>query len=148
MLFSEPDMAAFAAAQPPAHEPGTVRQYSSGTTNILCDLLHDRTGLGPDIADRLLFRPIGMRSAVLEAAASGGSVCSASLWATPRDWARFGQFTLDDGEVGGRRLLPAGWMAYATIVVPVAGEPEPYGAQWWVNDAGDGTPLRFPALPA
>ncbi|HMT50270.1 MAG TPA: serine hydrolase, partial [Dietzia sp.] len=62
--------------------------------------------------------------------------------------ARFGQFTLDDGEVGGRRLLPAGWMAYATSVVPAAGEPEPYGAQWWVNDAGDGTPLRFPALPA
>ncbi len=148
MLFSEPDMAAFAAAQPPAHEPGTVRQYSSGTTNILCDLLHDRTGLGPDIADRLLFRPIGMRSAVLEADASGGSVCSSYLWATPRDWARFGQFTLDDGEVGGRRLLPAGWMAYATSVVPAAGEPEPYGAQWWVNDAGDGTPLRFPALPA
>ncbi|MEH6819555.1 MAG: serine hydrolase [Dietzia psychralcaliphila] len=146
MLFAEPDMAAFAAAQPLAHEPGTFRQYSSGTTNIVCDLLHERTGLGPEMADRLLFGPLGMTSAVLEADASGRSVCSSYLWATPRDWARFGQFTLDDGEVDGRQLLPAGWMEYATSVVPAGGEPEPYGAQWWLNDAGDGSPLRLPGI--
>lgn len=148
MLYREPDMAAYAASQPAAHEPGTVRQYSSGTTNILCDLLRERTGLGPELADELLFGPLGMRSAVLEADESGGSVCSSYLWATPRDWARFGQFALDDGEVDGERLLPAGWMDFATSVVPAGGEPEPYGAQWWVNDAGDGSPLRFPGLPA
>lgn len=148
MLFAEPDMAAFAAAQPLAHDPGKFRQYSSGTTNIVCDLLHERTGLGPEMADELLFAPLGMTSAVLEADASGRSVCSSYLWATPRDWARFGQFALDDGEVDGRRLLPAGWMDYATTVVPAGGEPEPYGAQWWVNDPGDGSPLRLPGIPA
>jgi CubicO group peptidase (beta-lactamase class C family) len=148
MLFREPDMAAFADGQPLAHEPGIHRQYSSGTTNIVCDLLHERTGLGPEMADELLFDPIGMRSAVLEADASGGSVCSSYLWATPRDWARFGQFTLDDGEVDGRRLLPEGWMDYVTTVVPAGGEPEPYGAQWWLNDAGDGSSLRLPGMPA
>ena len=51
--------------------------------------------------DELLFAPLGMTSAVLEADASGRSVCSSYLWATPRDWARFGQFALDDGEVDG-----------------------------------------------
>ncbi|RBA33879.1 serine hydrolase [Dietzia maris] len=147
MLFLEPDMAAFAASQPAAHAPGEFRQYSSGTSNIVCDLLHERTGLGPEMAEELLFRPLGMRSAVLEADASGGSVCSSYLWASPRDWARFGQFVLDDGEVDGQRLLPAGWMDYATTGVPAGGEPEPYGAQWWLNTAGDGTPLRFADLP-
>ena len=147
MLFLEPDMAAFAAAQPLAHQPGRFRQYSSGTTNIVCDLLHERTGLGPEIADELLFQPLGMDSAVLEADASGRSVCSSYLWATPRDWAAFGQFALDDGQVDGRRLLPEGWMDYATTVVPAEGEPEPYGAQWWVNDPGDGTPPRLPRMP-
>ena len=143
MLFDEPDMAAFAASQPLAHEPGTYRQYSSGTTNLLCDLLHERTGLGPEMADELLFRPLGMRSAVLEADASGRSVCSSYLWATPRDFARFGQFVLDDGVVDGQRLLPEGWMEYSTTVVPAGGEPEPYGAQWWVNVSGDGTSPRM-----
>lgn len=148
MLYSEPDMAAFAASQPAAHEPGMYRQYSSGTTNIVCDLLHERTGLGPEMASTLLFEPLGMRSAVLEADASGGSVCSSYLWATPRDWARFGQFALDDGVVDGHRLLPEGWMDYSTTVVSADGEPEPYGAQWWVNDARDGSPARFPTMPS
>lgn len=157
MLFSEPDMAAFAAGQPLAHEPGTHRQYSSGTSNIVCDLLRQRTGLGPEMAGELLFRELGMHSAILEADAGGGSVCSSYLWATPRDWARFGQFALDDGVVHGgddtggsetRRLLPEGWMEYSRTVVPATGEPEPYGAQWWVNDAGDGTPPRFPDMPS
>lgn len=148
MLFAEPDMAAFAASQPLAHEPGSFRQYSSGTTNIVCDLLRERTGLGSDVADRLLFEPLGMTSAVLEPDASGGPVCSSYLWATPRDWARFGRFALDDGVVAGERLLPEGWMDYSTTVVPAGGEPEPYGAQWWVNGAGDGSPDRFPAMPA
>lgn len=143
MLFDAPDMAAFAASQPLAHEPGTYRQYSSGTTNLICDLLHERTGMGPGMAEELLFRPLGMRSAVLEADASGHSVCSSYLWATPRDFARFGQFALDDGVVNGDRLLPEGWMEYSTTVVPAEGETEPYGAQWWVNVAGDGTPPRM-----
>ena len=143
MLFDEPDMAAFAASQPPAHEPGTYRQYSSGTTNLICALLHERTGLGPEMADELLFRPLGMRSAVLEADASGRSVCSSYLWATPRDFARFGQFVLDDGVVNGEPLLPEGWMDYSTTVVPAGGEPDPYGAQWWTNTVGDGAPPRL-----
>lgn len=148
MLFTEPDMAAFAAAQPLAHEPGTYRQYSSGTSNIVCDLLHDRTGLGPEMADELLFGPLGMTSAVLEADASGRSVCSSYLWATPRDWAKFGQFVLDDGEVDGSPLLPEGWTDNVTSEVPAGGEPEPYGAQWWLNDSGDGSPLRMADMPA
>ncbi|GLB62793.1 6-aminohexanoate-dimer hydrolase [Dietzia sp. NCCP-2495] len=139
MLFDEPDMARFAASQRLAHDPGTYRQYSSGTTNIICDLLHERTGLGPEMASELLFRPLGMASAVLEADASGRSVCSSYLWATPRDLARFGQFALDDGRVNGRALLPEGWMDYSTTAVPAAGEPEPYGAQWWLNTGADGS---------
>ncbi|MGN0102569.1 MAG: serine hydrolase domain-containing protein [Dietzia sp.] len=147
MLYLEPDMAGYAASRPPAHAPGDFRQYSSGTTNIVCDLLHERTGMGPEMAEELLFRPLGMRSAVLEADASGRSVCSSYLWATPRDWARFGQFVLDDGQIDGQRLLPEGWMDYATTHVAAGGEPEPYGAQWWLNRAADGDPLRFDRMP-
>lgn len=34
-------------------------------------------------------------------------------------------------------------MEYSTTVVPAGGEPEPYGAQWWVNVSGDGTSPRM-----
>jgi CubicO group peptidase (beta-lactamase class C family) len=106
MLFTPGDAAAYAADQPLLHEPGTRWHYSSGTTNLLCDLAHEASGLGPEMARELVFAPLGMTSAVLEPDASGNLVCSSYQYATARDWARFGQWFLQDGVWGGERLLP------------------------------------------
>lgn len=64
-----------------------------------------------------------------------------------RDFGRFGQFVLEDGVVGGRRVLPAGWRdlagqpdAEATAFGKLLpGYPLGYGYQWWVlpRRAGD-----------
>ncbi len=147
MLYRRADMGLFAASQPLAHDPGTYQQYSSGTTNIVCDILQDAAGMGVAMPRELVFAPIGMRSAILEPDASGGLVCSSYGWATPRDWARFGLWFLHDGEWDGQRLLPDGWIDYSTRPLDVTSEEEPYGAFWWLNRRADGT-LRFPQLPA
>lgn len=145
MLFTPGDTGAYAAAQPLEAAPGTRWHYSSGTTNIVCDLAHEAAGLGPEMARELVFTPLGMTSAVLEPDASGGLVCSSYLYATARDWARFGQWFLQDGVWEGERLLPEGWVAYSTR--PVETDPEePYGAQWWLN-AGSDVALRMPSVP-
>ena len=39
MLYLEHDMGGYAAAQGLAHDPGTYRQYSSGSTTLLCSVL-------------------------------------------------------------------------------------------------------------
>jgi CubicO group peptidase (beta-lactamase class C family) len=49
-----------------------------------------------------LFDPLGMTSAVLETDARGTFVGSSYLYATARDWARFGLFLLQDGPGAGR----------------------------------------------
>ncbi len=49
MLYLEPDMGTYVAAQPLAHDPGTYLQYSSGSTNLLCSVLATRTGLGANL---------------------------------------------------------------------------------------------------
>ncbi|MGI5128223.1 serine hydrolase domain-containing protein [Pseudonocardia sp. CA-107938] len=148
MLYLEPDMGAYVAAQPLGHDPGTYLQYSSGSTTLLCSVLAARTGLGANLPRDLLFAPLGLTSAVLEPDAAGTPVCSSYLWATPRDWAALGQFALNDGVWNGERLLPAGWLADSTRAVAVtSAELDPYASGWWPNRGPDGS-VDDPRLPA
>lgn len=146
MLFLPGDTGAYAADQPLIGDPGTQWSYSSGTTNILCDVAQEASGLGTGMAHELLFAPLGMSSASIEPDASGGLVCSSFPYATARDWARFGQLFLQDGEWDGERLLPVGWVEYSTTPVETGDADTAYGAHWWLNRSRDGS-LRMPSVP-
>ena len=133
-LFLVPDMAAFAADKPLEAAPGTRWQYSSGTTLILSGVMRHVLG---DAAYRAfpraaLFDPIGMSSAVLEEDATGNFVGSSFLYATARDWARFGQLYVQDGVWKGTRILPEGWVAYSRTPAP-ADATRAYGAHFWLQ---------------
>jgi CubicO group peptidase (beta-lactamase class C family) len=152
MLFNSADAAAVAATSPLSHEPGTRWHYSSATTNLIS--AHFRVLLGNDLPAYLtypskrLFEPLGMRSAVFEPDPSGTLVGSSFMYATARDWARFGLLFLHDGMWMGDRILPEGWVSYSRTPAPAAPLGQ-YGAQWWLN-AGDPTdPARrtWPDLP-
>jgi CubicO group peptidase (beta-lactamase class C family) len=151
MLFNSHDVGAEAAASPLEHEPGTQWHYSSATTNIIS--AHMRTVIGNDadyaaFPSRRLFQPLGMRSAVLEPDPAGTFVGSSFMYASARDWARFGLLYLHDGVWNGARILPAGWVEYS--VTPATAAPRgQYGAQWWLNagEAADTTRRMWPDLP-
>lgn len=153
MLFAVHDAAAFAAAKPAAHPPGSRWSYSSGTANIVSRIV--RQTVGGSLADyqrfvrRELFDRLKMDSAVMEPDPSGTFVGSSFMYAAARDWARFGQLYLQDGVWEGNRILPEGWVGYT--VQPVQGASKGrYGAHWWLN-AGDppGSKNRiWPNLPA
>lgn len=147
MLYAEPDMAGYVADQGGAHTPGSYQQYSSGSTNLLCAVMSEATGVRADLPRGELFAPLGLSSAVMEPDASGTPVCSSYMWATPRDWAAVGQLALQDGVWDGERLLPEGWMDWSTSVVDVDETEDPaYAAGWWANELADGT-LDDPLLP-
>lgn len=155
MLLGVPDAAAYAAAKPLEAEPGTRWSYASGTTNILAYTMRQVVGDAnyPEFPRRALFEPIGMRSAVLETDASGTFVGSSFMYATARDWARFGLLYLRDGAWAGQRILPAGWAAYTRKPVPAAPDQR-YGAHFWLRlseddrCAGDRPPLPDDAFHA
>lgn len=134
MLLRVPDMAAFAAKKKLAAEPGTKWYYSSGNTNIICRIIRRVVGEADYIPfpRRELFEPIGMFSAVIELDASGTFVGSSFMYATARDWARFGQLYLHDGIWAGRRILPEGWVKYTTTPVPESANKD-YGAHFWLK---------------
>lgn len=152
MLFDRGDAAGYAAAKPLAHEPDTDWYYSSGTSNIVSRIL--RASFEGDQAAyfrfprEALFDRIGMRSAVIEPDASGTFVGSSFMYATARDWARFGLLFLQDGVWLGERILPEGWVEYSTTPTPRAPQGR-YGAHWWLNagDPQDPADRPWPALP-
>ena len=142
MLFGDgqADMAHFAADRPLVAPPGTRFNYSSGTSNIISGIVARAVGPGESYARFLhgrLFGPLGMTSADPEFDEAGTWVASSSLYATARDYARFGLLYLRDGVWDGVRLLPAGWVDYGrTWVSEDPDDASPYGAHWW-GVAGD-----------
>ena len=139
MLFGAgmADMAAYAASLPLEHPPGTVHNYASGTTNIVCRMLADRVGRGDAFQDWLraeLLDPLGFGPTRLTFDDAGTWVGSSYLYATARDFARFGELYLRDGVVDGDRLLPEGWVTYAHTPTGADDEGNLYGAHWWIND--------------
>jgi CubicO group peptidase (beta-lactamase class C family) len=103
---SKNDMAHFAASLPLAHPPGSFWAYSSGTTNIVARLAADAAGARGAAFEAFmrerLFAPLGMKSALPKFDAAGTFIGSSFLFATARDFARFGLLYLR-GECGTAR---------------------------------------------
>ncbi len=135
MKFEEPDMAAYAESIRLATAPGTAWSYHDGNYLILSRLIENAVGGRPSdylrFARDELFVPLGMRHVTIEFDASGTPEGSSQMLASARDWARFGQLYLDDGVVGGRRILPEGWVKYSASPTPDAFVG--YGAGFWTN---------------
>jgi CubicO group peptidase (beta-lactamase class C family) len=137
------DVARFAADRALVTAPGSAFHYSSGTSNIVSGIVARTVGPGEPyrrfLLDRL-FGPIGAMSVVPAFDAAGTWVGSSTLYATARDFARFGLLSLRDGVWEGRRVLPVGWVDHGRrprSVDPTDGQV--HGAHWWVVGDRHGT---------
>ncbi|KRQ14369.1 serine hydrolase domain-containing protein [Bradyrhizobium manausense] len=144
MKYAEDDMADFAERAPLAAAPGTAWNYHDGNFLILAQLIRNAAGGKPTdalaLARRELFAPLGMHDVTLQLDASGTIEGSGEMMASARDWARFGQLYLDDGVVGGKRILPEGWVNYSVSATPNAWVG--IGAGFWTNQ-GNSFGARF-----
>jgi CubicO group peptidase (beta-lactamase class C family) len=135
MKFMESDMAGYAESIALATPPGSAWNYNDGNTVILSHLVRNAAGGGPADVMRFareeLFAPLGMRNVTIEFDASGNPEGSSQMLASARDWARFGMLYLGDGVVGGKRILPDGWVRYSASPTPNAWVG--IGAGFWTN---------------
>ena len=141
MLFGDgkADVAGYAARSPAKHAPGTYWNYSSGTSNIVARIVGHTVGGGAGMQAfmrRELFDRIGMRSAKPRFDDAGSFIGSSFVFATARDFARFGLLYLRDGVWEGEPLLPAGWVDHARTLTPASFDQ--YGAHWWLARDGSG----------
>jgi CubicO group peptidase (beta-lactamase class C family) len=135
MKFMETDMASFAEAARLETPPGSIWNYHDGNYLILSKLILGATGGKPADVLRFvraeLFGPLGMRHVTLEFDGAGTPEGSSQMLASARDWARFGLLYLNDGVIGGKRILPEGWVRYSAS--PVSNAFVGYGAGFWTN---------------
>jgi len=141
MLYTEPDMAAYAERFTLVARPGRRYHYSNLSTLILSRIVRDAVGGRPEdvlrFAGRELFGPLGMRGVTLEFDMAGTPVGSTYGYATGRDWARLGLLYLRDGVVGDARILPEGWVEWSAKWTP--GSRDGYAAGFFTNrGASDG----------
>lgn len=155
-MLASSDASESAAGRPLVTEPGTVFNYSTGTTAILAQIItdaawaHERDAIvdpdaepdpeaGVRFLDERLFQPLGIRSVQLMRDPEGTWLGGLGANMTSRDFARFGLLYMRDGVWDGERLLPKGWVQYS--FTPSDANPE-YGAQWWLEPDDDRAEAR------
>lgn len=134
MLHCESDMAKFTYEKPAETTPGSKWYYSSGTTNIVSYLIRKQFSNDSSyyrFADEQLFEKTGMPDVIWEVDPSGTRVGSSYLYATARDYARFGLLYMNDGVFNGERILPEGWVKFSTT--EASASKGLYGAFFWLN---------------
>ena len=118
--------------------PGVRYRYANNDTLLAVLSIADTFEAHPPAA---LFRRLGMYDTWAETDWRGNYVLSSQVWSTARDLARFGQLYLDDGIIGGERILPEDWLAYVSR--PSGPQPageQGYGATFWLFDKSEGIP--------
>ncbi len=136
MLMKARDLPAFAAQYPVTAEPGTRWAYQTASPVLLGRII--RNSFTSEEAyhhfpQRELFNKLGMRNAHYQMDGGGTYVGGAFLYATARDWARFGLLYLNDGVVNGERILPEGWVELSTTPTDASLKARAYAAQFWLN---------------
>ena len=148
MLYGEGrfDQTRFVAAQPLRDQPGESYGYSTGDYQLLSGVVDAalRPLAGEHFPWVLLLDHVGLGSVTLERDAAGVFLGATNMYASARDYARFGFLYLNDGCWEGERVLPEGWVALTTDVssgfrqakIPDGTLWAP-GMGWWLNRAVD-----------
>ncbi len=169
MMFGQGrgDVIAFAKKLTQSAEPGRRFNYSTAGYHLIANALQRVIGAGdctladnrantastlpltPCVtremrfttwADQVLFDVIGM-DPVLEYDASGTFLGGSLVWASARDFARFGYLYLRGGMWEGEQILPEGWVDFARTRGPDA-RINTYGAGFWLTPPA-GQPARL-----
>ena len=138
MLFGEGmlDQATYAASFPIAFSPGTTFNYSTGTTNILSKIiknkLNERSLDYYDFINENLMKKIGLNNTTLEFDKSGTFIGGSSVYASARDYARFGYLYLRDGKWEANQVISKNWIDETRV--PSNNTYGIYSNKFWIID--------------
>lgn len=118
-----------------ATEPGAVWEYVSIDTHALGMVIRGATGRDiPELMSEKVIAPLGLEAAPYYLSdGEGVAFVLGGLNLRSRDYARFGLMYEQMGEIAGRQVVPADWVAASTRAsAPTRPGETGYGYQWWV----------------
>lgn len=97
----------FVLKQKLADKPGTVFNYSGGSTQLLVGLIKKATGMEADIfTEKYLFAPLGITQYKWVKTKSGDPSGASGLRLRSRDMAKIGLMMVQRGKWNGKRIIP------------------------------------------
>ena len=126
----------YALTRPLIAEPGTRVEYSTGNSHLLSAIISKAAGTTTwQFAQEQLAKPLGFSLARWPQDPQGVFFGGNEMLMTPRQMIRFGELYENEGQAGGRRLLPQSWIAQS--IVPRGrsrwGNDREYGYGWWIR---------------
>lgn len=115
-------------------QPGKKWVYSTGETHLLGALVSSATHqtLSHYLSSKIWI-PYGMgQNATWTLDRTGQEMAGCCLQMTLRDFARFGQFVLEDERINGESIVPDDWFKTATHVQVPLWPGGGYGYGWWI----------------
>lgn len=119
---------------PAEAKPGEKFNYSTGETHLLGALLSAATHqtLSHYLSAKIWI-PYGMdQTATWTLDRTGQEMAGCCLQMTLRDFARFGQFVLEDARINGTSIVPDEWFKTATKIQVPLWPGGGYGFGWWI----------------
>lgn len=115
--------------------PGETWQYVSIDTHVISMVMRGATDRSiADLLSEKIIAPLGLeRDAYYITDGAEVAFVLGGLNMTTRDYARFGQMILQNGNYNGHQVVPADWIAASTKPsAPTAEGKIGYGYQWWI----------------
>ncbi len=129
-------MDGFAASLSERDRPaGEQWEYTSIDTHVLAMVLRAATGTDlSELMEEKLIQPMGLQAdPYFITDGEGVAFALGGLNMTTRDYARLGLMFAQDGQLGGRQIVPADWVSESTAPsAPTVPGQISYGYQWWI----------------
>ena len=139
-----PNWVRHALTRPLEGTPGTTLDYSTGNTHILSAILTKAAGASTwQFAQETLAKPLGFALARWPQDPQGVYFGGNDMLLTPRQMVQFGELYLHRGQVNGRQVVPASWVAESFVPRGRSGwSDELYGYGWWIREMA-GVPAYY-----
>jgi len=138
LMEASDDWVQYVIDHPMGKEPGTVFNYSSGTSELLAYIFQKETGQDiEEYGEKYVFAPLGIqhywkRSPLHVVDTEGG------LYLSGTDLAKIGYLYLHEGMWDGKQIVSKAWVKASLTPAIDAEEGFKYGYKWWLLPRGNG----------